>query len=144
MKKALLLGACLAFVVIVLLPLLVGNNDTLRPGFTGGGNAFLTPDYAKRLGLREVSRETFRSCQTALSYEEVVLRLGVPGVRLQNKEDLPPIPFDTMISIWGNDIDHPEREVYGWVSTYGEVMTMTFLNGKIVHVYYGQGQGPEQ
>jgi hypothetical protein len=144
MKKALLVGAGLAVVVIIALPLLVRKGDELPSEVTGDGNGFITHDYAQRLGLREVSQETFRSCPTGFTYEEVVRRLGVPGVQLHENDDLPPIPFEQLRNIWGRDIDHPEKEVYAWVSTRGEVMTITFRNGKNVHVYYGQDAGPDQ
>ena len=144
MKKALLLGVGLALVVLVALPLFVRKGDELPSEVTEDGNDFMTPDYARRLGLREVSQETFRSCPTGPTYEEVVRQLGVSGVQLQQKDDLPPIPFEHLRNIWRKDIDHPEREVYAWVSTSGEVMTITFRNGESVHVYYGQGAGPDQ
>ena len=144
MKKELWVGASLAIVVIVALPLLVGKGDELGSEVTRDGNGFITPDYARRLGLGEVSVEAFRSCQTGLTYEEVLRQLGVPGVQLQKKDDLPPIPFEQMHNIWRKDIDHPEKEVYAWVSTYGEVITIAFRNGESVHVYYGQGVGPDQ
>ena len=144
MNKALMVGAGLAFVVILALPLLVGKGNELPSEVTEDGNDFMTPDYAQRLGLREVSQETFRSCQTGLTYEQVVQRLGVPGVQLQQKDDLPPIPFEQLRNIWRKDIDHPEGQVYAWVSTRGEVMTIAFRNGENVHVYYGQDAGPDQ
>jgi hypothetical protein len=65
-------------------------------------------------------------------------------VQLQQNDDLPPIPFEQLRNIWARDIDHPEKEVYAWVSTRGEVMTITFRNGKNVHVYYGQEADPDQ
>ena len=144
MKKALLVGAGLALVVIVALPLFVRKGDEPPSEATEDGKGFLTHDYAQRLGLREVSQETFRSCPIGLTYEEVVRRLGAPGVQLQQKDDLPPIPFEQLRNIWRRDMDHPEKEVYAWVSTCGEVMTITFRNGENVHVYYGQDAGPGQ
>ena len=144
MNKALMVGAGLALVVILALPLLVGKGNELPSEVTEDGNDFMTPDYAQRLGLREVSQETFRSCPTGLAYEQVVQRLGVPGVQLQQKDDLPPIPFEQLRNIWRRDIDHPEGQVYAWVSTRGEVMTIAFRNGENVHVYYGQDAGPDQ
>ena len=144
MKKALLVGAGLALAVMVALPMFGRKGGELPSELTEDGNGFLTPDYAQRLGLREVSQETFRSCQTGLTYEEVVQRLGVPGVQLQQKDDLPPIPFEQLRNIWRRDIDHPERQVYAWVSIRGEVMTIAFRNGKSIHVYYGQDAGPDQ
>jgi len=144
MKKTLLAGAGLALVVILALPLLVRKGDDLPAKVTEDGNGFMTPDYAQRLGLPEVSQEMFRSCPTGLTYEEVVRRFGVPGVQLEQKDDLPPIPFEYLRNIWRKDIDHPEKEVYAWVSTGGEVMTITFRNGKSIHVYYGQDADPDQ
>ena len=140
MKKGLWVATGLALVVIVALPLLLGERSERPPGKRGLGESFMTPDYAHRLGLQEVSWEMLRSCATGLTYEEVVQRLGVPGVQLQDKDDLPPIPFERMLEIWRDAIDHPEKEVYAWATTDGEVMTITFLNGKCVHVYYGQHQ----
>ena len=144
MNKVLLVGIGLALVVIIALPLLVGKVDELPSEVTEDGNGFMTPHYAQRLRLREVPQETLRSCLAERTYEEVVQRLGVPGVQLQQKDDLPPIPFEHLRNIWREDIVHPEKEVYAWVSTYGEVMTITFRNGENVHVYYGQGAGPDQ
>ncbi len=143
MNKGLLVGAGLVLVVIVALPLLMGKSDELPSAVTDDGNGFMTPDYAERLGLLEVSQETFHSCQTGLTYEEVVQWLGVPGVQLLQKDDLPPIPFEHLRNIWRKDIDHPEKDVYAWVSTRGEVMTIAFRNGESVHVYYGQDAGPD-
>ena len=140
MKKGLWVATGLALVVIVALPLLLGERSERPPGKGGPEESFMTPDYARRLGLQEVSWETLRSCGTGITYEEVVGRLGVPGVQLQDKDDLPPIPFEHMRDIWRSAIDHPEKDLYAWVSTDGEVMTITFLNGKCVHVYYGQHQ----
>jgi hypothetical protein len=144
MNKALLVAVGLALVVILALPLLVGKGDAPPSDVTEGGSGFMTPDYAQRLGLREVSQETFRMCPSGLTYEEVVRRLGVPGVQLRQKDDLPPIPFEQLRNIWRRDIDHPEKELYAWVSSRGEVMTMAFRNGENVHVYYGQDAGPNQ
>jgi len=138
MKKALLLGVGLALVVLVALPLLVRKGDELPSAMTEEEDGFLTHDYAQRLGLQEVSQETFRSCQTGLAYEEVVQQFGVPGVQLQDKDDLPPIPFELLLNSWRKDIAHAEKDVYAWVSPRGEVMTITFRNGKNVAVYYGQ------
>ena len=138
MKKTLLVGAGLAVLVIVALPLFVRKGDDLPSEATEDANGFVTRDYAQRLGLPEVSQETFRSCPIGLTYDEVVGRFGVPGVQLQQTDDLPPIPFEHMRNIWRKDIEHPEKQVYAWVSTRGEVLTITFRNGKNIHVYYGQ------
>jgi hypothetical protein len=135
MKKGLWVGTGLVLVVILALPLLLGERSERTPG-----ESFMTPDYAQRLGLQEVSWEMLRSCTIATTYEDVVRRLGVPGVLLHDRDDLPPIPFETMRDTWRGAIDHPEKEVYAWVTADGEVMTITFLNGKSVHVYYGQHQ----
>jgi len=140
MKKGLWVGTGLALVVIVAVPLLLGERSERLPGKRGVGESFMTPDYAQRLGLQEVSWEMLRSCATGLTYEEVVQRLGVPGVQLHDKDDLPPIPFEHMRDIWRSAIDHPEKELYAWTTADGEVMTITFRNGTCAHVYYGQHQ----
>ncbi len=144
MKKELLVGAGLVLFVIVALPLLMGKGGKVPSEGTGDEDGFLTPDYAQRLGLREVSQEKIRSCPTGRGYEEVAQWLGVPGVQLQQKDDLPPIPFEHLRNIWRKNIEHPDKELYAWVSPRGEVVTIAFRNGKGVHVYYGQDTGSGQ
>ncbi len=144
MKKVLWVGAGLVLVAFVALPLFAGKGNVLPSEVAEDGNDFLTPDYAQRMGLLEVSQETVRSCPTGLTYDAVVQLFGVPGVQLQQRDDLPPIPFEPMRNIWRRQIDDPETVVYAWASTRGEVLTITFRNDENVHVYYGQDAGPDQ
>ena len=144
MKKAVCVGVGLGLIVILAGPLLLRGSDEFPSEKDEDGQSFMTPDYAQRLGLREVSQETFHSCPMNRTYEEVGQWLGVKGRQLQEKDDLPPIPFEFLRNTWRKAIDHPEKEVYAWVSPDGEVMTITFRNGESVHIYSGQGSSSDQ
>ncbi len=138
MKKAVWVAAVLGLIAFVAAPLLLRGTGESPSGKIEDRQSFMTPDYAQRLGLREVSQETFHASPMNRSYEEVGQWLGVAGRQLQQKDDLPPIPFEFLRNMWSKAIDHPEKEVYAWLSPDGEVMTITFRNGKSVHIYSGQ------
>jgi hypothetical protein len=136
MKPAAIAGIVLIVVVLFAVPLIAGCMGDSAPTPESPRNKL--PEYAARMGLKEVARARYEDCPFLASYEETVECLGAPGVQILRPEDLPPMPIKSTVRLWTRHVEDPWIQVYAWVNEYDEVMVTTFQNGESVSQYSGQ------
>jgi len=127
-KNVLIIGGIVLAVVLTLpLALTSGDGMGVGSGHEPGDrfSDYQLPEYAQRMGLNRVRLEVFNNTRGG-SHEVVAEQLGVPGVRIDHPDQLPPMEWFHLHDQWVRTIEDPDKVLYFWVNENDQPVMMSF------------------